>query len=384
MNPNGPLAGVRVLDLTRVLSGPFCTGLLADLGAEVVKIEAPQGDDYRHIGPFRAGESALYQLVNRNKLGMVFDLKQAADSALVRRLAAVADVFVENFRPGVASRLGVGCAELTAANPRLIYASISGFGQSGSQRDLPAFDLVAQALSGFMAMTGEPDGAPTKVGESIGDLAGGLFCAFGILAALYERERTGVGRSIDVSMVDALVALMPTAIAQWMFGASPPIRSGNRHPLSTPFGTFRAKDGYVVICVLTRAQFAQLAQCMGRPDLSDDPAFATDALRTINEARLKVLIETWLAALGVTEAVQILMHAGVPASQIEEPAAVFEGRQVAERSILSTTQHATLGAIAAMEQPVHFGGLRRGGQRAAPGLGEHQHSVLERWLGEST
>jgi len=379
----GPLAGVRVLDLTRVLSGPYCTAMLADLGAEVVKIEAPQGDEYRHIGPFRAGESALFQLVNRNKLGMVFDLKEATDRATVRRLAAVADVVVENFRPGVAARLGIGGAYLCAAHPRLIYASISGFGQTSTQRDLPAFDLVAQALSGFMAMTGEPDGAPTKVGESIGDLAAGVFCSWAILAALYERERTGVGRRIDVGMVDSLVALMPTAIAQWMFGVTPPRRSGNRHPLSTPFGAFRAKDGYVVICVLTGAQFLRLAQCMGQPQLAEDPAYSSDALRTANEAPLRALIEAWLATLTVDEAVQNLMQAGVPASQIEEPAAVFAGPQVAERTILSQILHPKLGAIAAMEQPVHFGGLHRGGQRAAPGLGEHQRTVMQRWLGES-
>ena len=379
----GPLAGVRVLDLTRVLSGPYCTAMLADLGAEVVKIEAPQGDEYRHVGPFRAGESALFQLVNRNKMGMVFDLKEAADRATVRRLAAVADVVVENFRPGVAARLGIGGAYLCAAHPRLIYASISGFGQTSTQRDLPAFDLVAQALSGFMAMTGEPDGAPTKVGESIGDLAAGVFCSWAILAALYERERTGVGRRIDVGMVDSLVALMPTAISQWMFGTTPPRRSGNRHPLSTPFGAFRAKDGHVVICVLTGAQFLRLAQCMGQPQLAEHPAYASDALRTANEAPLRALIEAWLAPLTVVEAVQILMQAGVPASQIEEPAAVFAGPQVAERAILSQIQHPKLGAIVAMEQPVHFGGLHRGGQHAAPGLGEHQRIVMQRWLGES-
>ncbi len=383
MTEKGPLTGVRVLDLTRVLSGPYCTAMLADLGAEVVKIEAPQGDEYRHIGPFRAGESALFQLVNRNKQGMVFDLKRAQDLATVQRLAAAADVFVENFRPGVAARLGLGAESLMAANPRLIYASISGFGQSGAQRDLPAFDLVAQARSGFMAMTGEPGGAPTKAGESIGDLAAGLFCSWAILAALYERERTGKGRCIDVAMVDALVALMPTAVAQWMFGATPPQRTGNRHPLSTPFGAFRAKDGYVVICVLSAAQFERLARCMGRPELATDPAYASDALRTANEAPLRRLIESWLAPLPVIEAVRILMQAGVPASQIDEPAAVFDGPQVAERVLLSRTLHPALGAIAAMEQPVHFSGLGRGAQRAAPGLGEHQNAVLQRWLGES-
>ena len=189
-----PLSGVRVLDFTRVLSGPYCTALLADLGADVVKVESGGGDEYRHIGPFRGGESALFQLVNRNKQGIVVDLKDPRGRDLALRLAGAADVVVENFRPGVAARLGIGYEALAATNPRLIYASITGFGQTGPDRDLPAFDLVAQAMSGLMAMTGPTDGPPMKVGESVGDLAAGLFCSWAILAALYERTRTGHGR----------------------------------------------------------------------------------------------------------------------------------------------------------------------------------------------
>jgi CoA:oxalate CoA-transferase len=175
---NGPLTGLRILDFTRVLSGPYCTALLADLGAEIVKVEAPQGDEYRHIGPFRAGESALFQLVNRNKLGLAIDMKQPAGQHLARRLALQADVLVENFRPGVAARLGLAAEELVIASPKLIYASISGFGQNGPQAGLPAFDLVAQAMSDLMALTGDADGPPTKVGESMGDLAAGLFASW--------------------------------------------------------------------------------------------------------------------------------------------------------------------------------------------------------------
>jgi CoA:oxalate CoA-transferase len=377
----GPLAGVRIIDFTRVLSGPYCTALLADLGAEVVKIEAPQGDEYRHVGPTREGESALFQLVNRNKLGMVLDLKRAGDLGIAKRLAATADVLVENFRPGVAARLGIGYVDLAAANPRLIYASISGFGQWGSRKDLPAFDLVAQALSGLMAMTGDPAGPPMKVGESIGDLGAGLFCSWAILAALYERQRTGVGRAIDVGMVDSLVSLMPTAVAQWMFGKTPPARSGNRHPLSTPFGAYRAGDGYVVICTLNERQFLNLAQCMGRADLAADAHFASDELRTRNEPRLAAIIEDWLASRPVAAAVLALRDAGVPASAIEDAAAVFSGEHAAERAMLSTVHHPRLGSIPAMEQPVHFSGLPRGRQRPAPALGEHDRAVLQRWLG---
>jgi CoA:oxalate CoA-transferase len=377
---NGPLRGLRVLDFTRVLSGPFATALLADLGAEVVKVESPHGDDYRHVGPFRAGESALFQLVNRNKLGVVLNLREPSSQELARRLATVADVVVENFRPGVAARLGVGYPALSAANPRLVYASISGFGQTGTRRDLPAFDLVAQAMSGLMAMTGDPAAPPTRVGESMGDLAAGLFCSWAILAALYERQRTGLGRHLDVAMVDSLVALLPTAFAQWMFGGTAPTRTGNRHPLSTPFGAFRVSDGHIVICVLNREQFRNLANCMGRPELTEDPRFATDELRTQHEQALTPLIEGWLATRTAASAVVELNDAGVPASAIEEPKAVFEGDYVADRQLRTYVQHPVLGSIPTLEQPVHFSGHARGEQRAAPALGVDGTQVLQRWL----
>jgi CoA:oxalate CoA-transferase len=236
-------------------------------------------------------------------------------------------------------------------------------------------------MSGFMALTGERDGPPTKVGESIGDLSAGLFCSWAILAALYERSRTGCGRQIDVGMVDALISLLPTAVAQWMFGDSPPSRTGNRHPISTPFGAYPTSDGYIVICVLSAAHFAQLMACIGRPDLSRDPRYATDEMRTRHETELSSLLVGWLRTLTVTEALRRLHDAGVPASRIENPDEVFASNYVRERSILSTTTHPVLGAIPAMEQPVHFAGLARGRQRAAPALDEHHAAVLERWLG---
>lgn len=376
----GPLSGIRILDLTRVLSGPYCTALLADLGAEVVKLEAPQGDDYRHVGPFRDGESALFQLVNRNKLGLVLDLKIPADRETARRLALKADVLVENFRPGVAARLGLGYDDLVADHPRLIYASISGFGQSGAKADLPAFDLVAQAMSGMMAMTGTPDGPPMKVGDSIGDLAAGLFASWSILAALVERNRTGRGRQLDIAMVDSLVALLPTAMAQCMFGTTPPTRSGNRHPLSTPFGAFPAADGHLVICVLNNGQFARLAQCMDRPDLAADPRFGSDQSRTAHEPELRAAIEAWSTQRSVAAAVAALSAAGIPASNIEEAADVFAGVHAAERGLLPEVSHPKLGPIRIMEQPVHFSGLSRGNQRPAPSLGQDNAEILSRWL----
>lgn len=380
----GPLSDIRILDFTRVLSGPYCTALLGDLGAEVVKVEAPQGDDYRHVGPFRDGESALFQLVNRNKQGIAIDLKRKEGQALAHALALRADVVIENFRPGVADRLGLGAEALMAAHPRLVYASISGFGQTGPNAGLPAFDLVAQGLSGLMALTGDAGGEPMKVGESIGDLAAGLFASWSILAALLEREKTGRGRRLDIAMLDSLVALLPTAVAQWMFGGGAPTRVGNRHPLSTPFGAYRARDGHVVICVLNAVQFGHLAAALGQPALADDPRFASDALRTEHETVLRPLIEAGLARWTVAEAVAALSAAGVPAAPILEAAEVFAGDHVRDRGLIGETAHPSLGALPTMEQPVHFAGLARGGQRPAPGLGADNADVLSRWLGHET
>ena len=374
-----PLSDVRVLDFTRVLAGPFATSLLADLGADVVKVEPPQGDDYRHIGPFQDGESVLFQLINRNKHSLALDLKRADARALVRKLAASADVVVENFRPGVAVRLGIGYETLAADNPRLVYASISGFGQEGPDRDRPAFDLVAQALSGLMALTGDPAGPPTKVGESIGDLAAGLYCSWAILAALHERDRTGRGRAVDVALVDSLVSLLPTAFAQWMVGRQP-ARTGNRHPLSTPFAAYPARDGHLVICVLNSAQFAGLAQCVGAAELAQDPRYATDELRTEHEPTLRAIIETWLADRSVAGAVAELAAAGVPVAPVTDAAAVFGGDYVRHRELISGIQHPRLGQLPVLEQPVHFRGLARGGQRPAPDLGADAEQVIARWL----
>ncbi|HET9068398.1 MAG TPA: CoA transferase, partial [Amaricoccus sp.] len=235
---SAPLAGIRVLDLSRVLAGPYCTALLADLGAEIIKLEPPAGDDYRHIGPFRDGESALFTLNNRGKRSLVLDLKDAADLALAREIAARVDVVVENFRPGVAARLGLGPETLRALNPRLVYCSISGFGQEGPFRDLPAYDLVVQAMSGLMAATGEEGGAPLKAGESVADLVAGLFASWSILAALVQRGATGEGATLDIAMYDALFSMLTTSHALHLHAGTLPARVGNRHPLSTPFGCF--------------------------------------------------------------------------------------------------------------------------------------------------
>ena len=311
-----PLAGIRVLDLSRVLAGPYCTALMADLGAEVIKIEPPAGDDYRHIGPFKDGESALFTLNNRGKKSLVLNLKDAADLAIAQDLAGRVDVVVENFRPGVAAKLGLGAEALRASHPGLVYCSISGFGQQGPFRDLPAYDLVVQAMTGLMAGTGEEGGAPLKTGESVADLIAGLFASWSIMAALVQRAATGQGATLDIAMYDALFSMLTTSHALHFYAGQAPQRVGNRHPLSTPFGCYGTRDGQAVIAVLSSRQFAALAGLIGAPDAADDPRFASDESRTAHEPAIKALIENWSRQLTTEQAVAALAGAGIPTAPI--------------------------------------------------------------------
>ena len=373
---NLPLAGIRVFDMTRVLAGPYCTALLADLGAEVIKLEPPSGDEYRHIGPFRDGESALFQLTNRGKQSIAIDLRQPAGQKLAQDIAATCDVAVENFRPGVAAKLGLDAAALRSQHPDLVYASISGFGQTGPWTGLPAYDLVVQALSGLMAVNGEDGGQPLKVGESFGDLAGGLFASWAIMAALVRRATTGEGATLDVSMHDALFSLLSTAHAQFLYGGREPARVGNRHPLSAPFGCYRAKDGLVAICVLNDKHCAAFATLIGHPGLPSDPRFATDSARTDNEPALKALIEGWLTTHSADEAVATMEAAGIPCAPIRSFAAAAASPQATARDLVSTLAHPRLGPIPVVGQPVRFDGAKPVAPRPAPDLGADAGAIL--------
>ena len=382
-----PLSGLKVLDFTRVLSGPYCTALMADLGADVVKIESPQGDDYRHIGPFVDGESALFLNVNRGKRSIALDLKMARSSEIVRALVETADVVVENFRPGVMDKLGLGWDALSALNPRLVYVSVSGFGQSGPNVARPAYDIIVQAMSGLMSVTGEPDGPPTMVGEAIADVAGGLFAAWGCMVALFERDRTGVGRHVDLALFDALLAMTPTAACRHLIAGEEPARVGNRHALSAPFGVYRAGQGragqgHFAVAVLNEKLFGIFAETIGRPDLAGNPDFATDESRRRHEPALAEAIEAWAAELGAAEAVSRLNAAGVPASEIASVAEAWSSEQASVRGLASPVAHPTLGALMTPEQPVHFSGVPRGGRRAAPALNEDEAQILRELGGE--
>ncbi|MGH7213023.1 MAG: CaiB/BaiF CoA transferase family protein, partial [Acetobacteraceae bacterium] len=261
------LAGVRVLDFSRMLSGPFCTALLADLGADVIKIESPGGgDDARHFAPKSGGESCLFMMVNRNKRSVALDLKSEAGRQVAHRLAERSDIVVENFRPGVARRLGVDYASLAAINRRLVYASISGFGQEGPLAHRPAYDIIAQAMGGIMSVNGSKDGPPTRVGESLGDLAAGLYAAWAILAGLRARERDGHGQHLDIAMLDSIFSLLVSALSQYLFTGEIPGRIGNANPISAPLDSFHAADGELIIAVANDVMFRRLCQAMDAPE----------------------------------------------------------------------------------------------------------------------
>ena len=378
-----PLDGLRILDLTRVLAGPFATAILADLGAEVIKLEPPQGDDYRHIGPFRDGESALFALTNRGKKSVVIDLKSPDGQALARRIAGTCDVVVENFRPGVAERLGLGAERLRQGNPRLVVCSISGFGQSGPSAELPAYDIVVQAMSGWMDATGEDGGQPLKVGEALGDIAAGLYAVIAILSAVIGSARTGQGATLDVAMLDCLVAMLPTSHALHLYAGRSVQRVGNRHPLSTPFGAFRTNDGHAIIAVLGARQFHALAGLIGAPEAADDPRFASDEDRTAHEPALRALIETWTAARPTAEVVGALSAAGIPAAPIQTLAEQLASPHAQARALVSELPHHRLGQSPVVGQPVRFGAGKPLASRGAPALGGDSRAVLER-LGLTT
>ncbi len=354
--------------------------MLADLGAEVVKVESKYGDEYRHIGPFIDCHSAYFLQVNRNKKSICLDLKSDAGAALARDLAGSADVLVENFRPGVMRRLGLDYSGLAKINPKLVYASISGFGQSGPNARLPAFDLIVQAMSGIMEVTGEKNGPPTMIGESIGDMIAGLYAAWSICAALYQREKTELGQHLDIAMLDSLMTMSVSSLAQLLSSGKPPQRVGNRHPVTTPFGVYRARDGHIAIAVLGDRQFEKFAAAIGRPDLPGDPRFVEDRLRTEYETELRAIIETWSLNQPMEDAVSSLAGAGISASTIRDSADAFSSEHVLARELLARLDKPELGDIRIPTQPVHFSSQQRPASARVPALGENTHEVLKDWL----
>jgi len=344
----GPLSGILVVDLTRVLAGPFCTLVLADLGARVIKVESPRGgDDARRIGPFLHGDahgdvhrdepdgrSAYFLSLNRGKQSIALDLKDDADRAIFEALLTRADVLSENFRPGAMDRLGYGWEALHARYPRLVVASTSGFGQTGPYATRPAYDIVVQAMGGIMTLTGHPGGPPTRVGSSMGDITAGLFTAIGIQAALLAREQSGEGMQVDVAMLDAQIATLENAVARYQATGEVPGPLGSRHPSITPFEAFATRDGYLVIAAGNDELFARLCDVLGCSELPADPRFEDNPSRTQHADGLRPLLEAALSGATTAEWLERLERAGVPCGPVNDLEAVLRDPQVASRNML--------------------------------------------------
>jgi CoA:oxalate CoA-transferase len=354
----GPLAGVTVVDLTRVLAGPYCTMVLSDLGARVIKVERPgAGDDSRAIGPFVQGRSAYFSSLNRGKESIALDLKDEADCAIFHALLERADVLVENYRPGTMDRLGLGWETLHRRHPRLVYAAASGFGHTGPYRERAAYDMVVQGMGGIMSVTGHPGGPPTRVGTSIGDITAGLFTAVGIGSALYERERTGQGRMIDVAMLDCQVAILENAVARYFASGESPGPIGSRHPSITPFAAFAAADGYVVIAAGNDRLFERLAGVLERPDLLSDPRFANNDLRTGSADALAAEIERTLATRDVADWLARLDAAGIPCGPLNDVKAALEDPQIRARNMVVSAEDPQAGTVRMAGNPIKMSGV---------------------------
>lgn len=375
---NKPLSGIKVLDMTRVLAGPYTTMLLADLGAEVLKIEMPGvGDDSRHFGPFKNGRSLYFVSINRGKSSMTLNLKTERGKEILRRLVAEYDMLVENFRPGVMEKLGLGYDELKKINPGLIYGVSSGYGHSGPESKKPAYDILAQAEGGLMSVTGWPGGAPTRVGCSIGDISAGLFNAVGILAALYQRTVTGQGQKIDVAMLDCQVAILENALARYQVDGVSPQPLGNRHPTISPFQAYHAKDDWIVIAIGNDTLWQTFCEATGRNDLAADGRFATNQQRTANLDQLNAILDPLLGQKTVSEWSGVFSGAGIPHARINSIEQVMQNRQVQSRKMIATVEDNVAGTVRVAGNPIKMSAVEDTTERPPiPELGEHTAAVL--------
>lgn len=379
------LSGFRVLDLSRALTGPFCSMILGDLGAEIVKVEPPGGDETRFWGPpFLNGESAYFMCVNRNKRSIVIDLKNAAGKELLLELAAKADIFLENFRPGVVARLGIDYETVSSRNSKIIYASISGFGQDGPYKNRTAYDLIIQGMSGFMGITGEPGRPPVRVGVAISDLAGGLMASIGILSALVAREKTERGQFIDVSLLDSSVYLMTYMAANYFATGIPPDRTGSVHPNIAPYQVFKAADQkYVNVAVGNDATWKKFCEVLNLSSLVCDDRFRTNAGRVQNRNALVTIIKGVLENIEGEKFLSLLEAAGIPAGPIYDMAEVFRDPQIKSRKMLLELEHRKAGRLRMPGVPFKFSHSEAPSCRSPPLLGEHTRELLSEILGYS-
>jgi crotonobetainyl-CoA:carnitine CoA-transferase CaiB-like acyl-CoA transferase len=376
----GPLDGIRVIDLTRVLAGPFASQILGDLGADVIKIEPPSGDETRGFAPHRDGESHYFLSVNRSKRGMVLDLRTADGVEILKRLVESADVLIENYRPGVMDRLGIGYRVLNEINPRLIYCAISGFGLSGPLRDQPSFDIVTQALSGAMSVNGEAGGRPVKLGLPLGDLVGGVFGPIGILAMLQERARTGLGRLVDVSLHDGLLGMLGYLAQLSFFTGGDPSPVGSGHLNLVPYGAFPTRDGQIVIACLTDSFWRNLCGALGKEEWITDQRFSSSAARREHREILDDLLSQFTCLRDTSQMQAILSEHDVPSAPILGAGAALNHPHSRARDMVVEVEHQTLGRIPMVGRPIKFSGALQGTPAAPPALGQHTVEVLREIL----
>ena len=382
---HGALHGVKVLDLSRALAGPYCTAMLGDMGADIVKVEMPGiGDEARYFGPpFINGESVYFMSVNRNKRSMTLNMKKDEGKRIVKDMAEKADVVIENFRPGAIERLGLGYDVLRERNPKLVFCSITGFGSTGPDANRPGYDLIAQGMGGIMSCTGEKDGTPLKVGVSLADITAGMFAAYGILAALYQREVSGLGQRVETSLFESQLAQLTFQAGRYFATGESPTPMGNRHPVIAPYESFRTNDGYINIAVANNALWATFCKALGIEKYEKDPRFETNPLRVQNRPDLIEVIEAKTSTMSMESLRKVLDDAGIPNGPVWKVGDAVESPQAVAREMVQEIDHPTTGAIRTMGIPVKFDRTPGEIRLPPPTLGEHTDEVLHEWLGLS-
>ena len=376
---NGPLKDLLVVDLTRVLVGPYCTMILSDLGARVIKIEAPEiGDDSRKFGPFVKDHSAYFMSLNRGKESIALNLKNEDDKKIFEKILAKADILVENFKPGTLEKWGFGWKQVSKKYPKLIYASASGFGQTGPLKELPAYDMVVQGMGGLMSVTGQPNSEPTRVGTSIGDITAGLFTAIGINAALYDRQKTGKGMYIDVSMLDCQIAILENAIARYLSKNEIPKPMGSRHPSIAPFEAFKTKDSYIIIAAGNDKLFENLCNALDLKDLIMDEKYKSNSLRSENMNELKKILEQKLINKTTNEWVKNLESLKIPCGPIFNIKEAVENPQVEARNMIVKAYHKVIGDFKLAGNPIKMSTYEDEKTRGdIPDLDEHREKIMK-------